>query len=269
MDKAAPALPTGWRLDARESVGSTNDEARALATAGAPHGSVVWALRQEAGRGRRGRGWASPPGNLYASSLLRADIPASRAGEATFLAAVALAEALLDCAPTLDLGLKWPNDVLVGGRKIAGILLESGFTSDGRVDWIVLGTGVNLAHHPEDAERPATSLAALGHDAVTVPTLLAGLTAALDRWHRRWLAHGFAPLRAAWMARALGLGQPIAVRLERETLDGRFADLDADGALLLDLPDGRRRRIAAGDVFLSAAAGPHQEPGRGDHAAGG
>lgn len=254
MTEAPPALPTGWRLEARDSVGSTNDEARALAKAGAPHGTVVWALRQEAGRGRRGRGWDSPPGNLYATTLLRPDLPAARAGEAAFLAAVALADALLALAPDLPLGLKWPNDVLIDGKKVSGILLEADIAAGGRIGWIVLGTGINLAHHPEGTERPATSLAAQGHGEVGVPAMLTALTAALDRWHGRWVAQGFAPLRAAWMARALGVGGPIAVRLESETLEGRFADLDADGALLLDLPDGGRRRIAAGDVFLPAGS---------------
>jgi len=247
-------LPEGYRLVAFDTIDSTSDEAKRLALAGAPHGTAVWARRQEKGRGRRGRGWSSPEGNLYLSVLLRPDVAPPIAGQLTFVAALALAEAIEALTgPVPGLGLKWPNDLLIDGCKIAGILLESQAVPE-RLDWIVIGIGVNLRHHPAEAERPSTALSEVLSVAPGAEAMRDALLPALDRRLRLWLAEGFAPVRAAWLERAVGLGQPVTVRLERETLPGRFAALDADGTLLLDQPDGTRRRIAAGDVFFPAPA---------------
>ncbi len=249
MTALQPQLPAGYRLISRESVGSTNDEAKLLARAGAGEGTLVWALEQTAGRGRRGRAWASPRGNLYLSLIVRPACPLDRAAQLGFVAALALGDALGATVPGLGrLACKWPNDVLLGSRKIAGILLESETGEGGNLAFVVVGIGVNLVSAPSAVEFPAVSIVAAGHRPPEPAVLLAAFARHFESWLRRWREAGFAPLRQAWRARAVGLGEPIRVRLEDATLHGRFADLDQQGALLLDTAAGRRQ-ISAGDVF--------------------
>jgi BirA family biotin operon repressor/biotin-[acetyl-CoA-carboxylase] ligase len=249
MTEAALSLPAGYRLHCYATIGSTNDEAKRLARAGAPEGTLVWAGEQTAGRGRRGRHWASPPGNLYLSLLLRPGGAPARSAQLGFVAALGLGEAVERLAgPALRLSYKWPNDLLVEGRKLAGILLESETTASGEIDLVVIGTGVNLATSPHAAEYPATSLAEEGITAITPAMLLEAFVGRFDGWASRWRREGFAPVREAWLSRAIGIGEAIRVRLERTTLAGRFLDLDETGALLLDGAEGLRR-VAAGDVF--------------------
>lgn len=243
------ALPPFFRLAAFDTLASTSDEARRLARADAPEGTLVTARVQTAGRGRQGRSWVSPRGNLYASLVLRPKAPMARAAQLGFAAGLAVADALAAFAPkTSVVTLKWPNDVLLDGRKAAGILLESEGDAAGRVAFVVIGIGVNLAAYPADTEFPATSLKAVAGTAPTPEAFLATLAPALALWYERWRADGFAGLRRAWLERAAGLGQALRARLPGETVEGRFAGLDDDGMLLLDAPGGRRR-IAAGDVF--------------------
>lgn len=249
----APSLPSFYRLVSHERIASTNDEAKALAAAGAPAGTLIWARAQSAGRGRQGREWVSPPGNLYASLILRPAVPIATAAQLGFVAALAVAEACRGEAPDAAIALKWPNDVLLAGRKLAGILLESQASADGNLAWLVLGIGINLATYPVGVEYPATALAATGADAAP-EAVLAALARAFLVWYERWHdGGGFAGIRSEWLARAQGLGEPIRVRLPGATLEGRFAGLDNDGTLLLDMAIGRRR-IAAGEVFPAAAA---------------
>jgi BirA family biotin operon repressor/biotin-[acetyl-CoA-carboxylase] ligase len=249
MSGAAPLLPDRFRLVRYDRLGSTNDEAKSLARAGAAEGTLVWAGEQTAGRGRRGRTWVSPPGNLYMSLVLRPDRSAAAAAQLGFVAALGLGEAIGELTgPALELRFKWPNDLLVDSRKLAGILLESETSANDQVDFVVIGIGANLASAPTGVEYPATSLAEQGFAGVTPPQLLDAFARYFDEWLQRWRFDGFAPVRTAWLARASGIGDAIRVRLERDTLLGRFHDLDSDGALLLDAPEGRRR-IAAGEVF--------------------
>jgi BirA family biotin operon repressor/biotin-[acetyl-CoA-carboxylase] ligase len=244
-------LPDGFVLCELERVGSTNDEARRMAEAGAAPGLVVLAGQQTSGRGRHGRAWASPAGNLYASVLLRVDGPLAASGQLSFVAGLALADALSRHAPAgIEPRLKWPNDVLIGRAKVAGILLESVGKANG-VDAasIIVGTGVNIVSSPPDTPYPATSLTEEGFAAITPRALLGAYLGALDGWLRQWREAGFAGVRAAWCARGVGLGERTRLRLEREELLGRFVDVTTGGALLLDLEGGGRREIAAGDVF--------------------
>ena len=247
---SGPALaPDFYRLIRHDRIGSTNDEAKTLARAGAPEGTVVWAGEQTAGRGRRGRAWLSPPGNLYVSLVLRPGGTAAGAAQLGFVAALGLGDAVAALTgPALQLNYKWPNDLLANNRKVAGILLESETGGSDSVDFVVIGIGVNLAVKPTNVEYPATSLAEEGFPEPTPPVLLKAFVRHFDPWARRWRAEGFAPVRAAWLARGIGVGEAIRVRLERSTLLGRFLDLDEDGALVLEAADGRRR-IAAGEVF--------------------
>jgi BirA family biotin operon repressor/biotin-[acetyl-CoA-carboxylase] ligase len=250
MNSPQLQLPHGYRLVFCETVGSTNDEAKDLARGGAAEGTIVWALAQTAGRGRRGRTWASPPGNLYVSLVLRPQGPPDRAAQLGFAAALAVADALADLAPGLaGAACKWPNDVLIAGRKIAGILLESEMGEGAGLAFLVLGIGINLASAPSESAFPATSLVGAGYPPPAPKAALEAFARHFDIWARRWRDEGFAPLRAAWLARAAGLGGDIRVRLETGTLHGKFVDLDRDGRLLLEMADGLRHHISAGDVF--------------------
>ncbi len=233
---------------------STNDEAKKLAKAGEPAGAVVWARSQTAGRGRYHRTWVSPEGGLYASLLLRPDCAPATAAQISFVAAVALADALEDFAPDeAELGFKWPNDILLGGAKVAGILLESAAEADENLEWLVVGAGVNVTSHPTETPFPATSLAALDNEVSsdTPAELLSGFISALDFWLKTWEAEGFEGIRGTWLGHAVGLGEEISVGLANETLEGTFAGLDADGALILERPGQDRRIITAGDVYFS------------------
>lgn len=242
----AGAIP----IVALETVGSTNTEALARARAGEQGPLWIVARMQTAGRGRRGRQWVSEPGNLYASLLLSDAAPPALAAGLCFVAALALHDALLDTAHGLApdrLRLKWPNDLLLDGQKVAGILVE-GTSVDGR-NATVVGFGVNCRHHPQDAAYAATDLAAAGF-AVTPEMLLmalgARMAARLEEWAR---GENFAAIRAAWLARASGVGSEIEVRLADRTVPGTFETLDAGGALILARRDGGRETIAAGDIF--------------------
>ena len=217
--------------------GSTNDEMAALARDGAPEGTWLRAERQSGGKGRQGRLWESPRGNLHASTLVRLRAGDPPAATLALVAAVALHEVVAIYAPAVR--IKWPNDLLFDGAKLAGILLER------EGDAVVIGFGVNLAHSPEALERPATSLAALAGTAPEPDPFLQILARNLPRWLARWRQEGLAPVRAAWLAAA----HPIGTALTTPDGEGLFDGLEADGALRLRLADGSLRTIRAGDVF--------------------
>ncbi|MDI1287800.1 MAG: biotin--[acetyl-CoA-carboxylase] ligase [Reyranella sp.] len=242
---ATPVLPDGWTLVALDSVGSTNDEAARLADAGAAEGTVVWAREQTGGRGRRGRHWASPAGNLYSSTILRPVCAPPRATELGFVAALAVA----DVVPAgRDVRVKWPNDVMVDGGKIAGILLESSIGQGGIVEHVVAGIGINVRFAPQLADMRYPG-AALGG---SVEGALEQLTRALSRRLAEWRRDGFETVRAAWLDRAGPLGIEVDVRLGEELVRGRFAGLDREGALLLETPAGPRK-IVSGELLGRAA----------------
>ena len=222
------------------TVPSTMDAARALAIAGAPHGTAVMAREQTGGRGRNGRTWLSPPGNLYATILLRPDGLPHQAPQLAFVVALAVAEAV-DQAAGLGTELKWPNDVMRGGAKLAGILLER--LDDGAV---LAGVGVNIRHAPRDMPYAVTSLAALGCEREPDDVLAALMHALEDEW-TGWIRQGFSWVLARWAARGPAVGAELSVRVGDQVTAGRFGGLRADGALLLDSVAGRRA-IVAGDV---------------------
>jgi BirA family biotin operon repressor/biotin-[acetyl-CoA-carboxylase] ligase len=217
---------------------------KALAAAGAPEGSWLRADRQTGGRGRNGRTWVSPPGNLYASTIVRLRPGDPPAPTLALVAGVALFEAVRPSAGE-GLRLKWPNDLLAGHRKLGGILLE-------RVDHVVVvGIGINLAHHPDDADRPATSLASEGWPHPPADAMLTDLAYRLAEALAEWRNHGLAPVRRAWIAAAHPIGTPLATHgPDGSALAGTFDGLDHDGACRLRLADGGVRLIHAGDVFL-------------------
>ena len=208
-----------------------------------PDESWVRADRQTAGRGRRGRVWSSERGNLFASVLCRPQPGEGPAQQLSFVAALALDAALQRHVPRERLTLKWPNDLLLDGVKCAGILLER------HADATIVGFGVNLAHHPDTAERPATSLTAVGFVAPDPALFAERLAETFADTRALWRDGGFAVIRSRWLASAAGLGSMLEARLGSETLTGRFEDLAADGALVLRLADGSARNIHAGEVF--------------------
>lgn len=251
MNFGAVRLPPGFSLHRIEAVGSTNDEARQRLNDGAAAGTIVWALEQTGGRGRDGRIWSSPRGNLYASIILRPVGTPAVVAQLGFVAALAVGATVRRFVPDPGgVAFKWPNDVLLDGRKVAGILLESeGARAEG-VDGIVMGIGINVAFFPADARIPATSLVAAGADGATPALALAVLAQELDVQLQLWGREGFAPIRRQWLSRAHALGAEIVVRLPRETLEGIFSDVDAAGLLMLETATGRRS-ISVGDVFFA------------------
>lgn len=215
----------------------------ALAASGLEEGVWLRAERQTLGRGRLGRTWASPSGNLYASTLVRVRPSDPPAATLALVAAVALEETVSAYVPGMAL-LKWPNDLLIDGAKLSGVLLERSGSA------VVIGIGVNLAHHPTDTDRRATSLAEYKVE-IAPDDFVETLADAFARWVERWRGEGIDVIRRRWVANAHPAGTPLTVRLpDGPALDGLFDGLDPDGALILRLADGTRRVIHAGDVFL-------------------
>jgi BirA family biotin operon repressor/biotin-[acetyl-CoA-carboxylase] ligase len=253
MELGRAARQAGFRLTFFGEAGSTND--LALAAAGEADVGHHWfvAGRQTAGRGRQGRAWESPAGNLHATLLLVAPCAAADAPKLGFVAGVALHAAVRDVAPGVaGLALKWPNDLLADGAKLAGILLEGRMLPGGR-QAVAIGIGVNLAVEPDGLPYPTTSLARLG--ARTTPDVLFAslsdrLAEALALFDE---GRGFAAIRARWSAAALPSGAPLEVRRAAGPLAGIFKGLDDDGRLLLDAA-GTLHRIEAGDVHLRSTA---------------
>jgi len=246
MNREATDL-AGVRHETYETLGSTNAEALARARAGERGPLWISAAMQSAGRGRRGNAWVSPPGNLYATLLLTEPSDKSIAAQLAFVAGLALHDAVADCAPQLgpQLKVKWPNDLLLGVRKLAGILIEA--ESD-PVFSVAVGIGANCVSHPPDAAFPATDLKTNGAH-VEPLALLQALSARMNQRLAQWRAGaGFAAIRADWLKRAAGLGDEIRVRLPEKEMTGRFQGLDESGRLLLQQPAGVTA-VTAGDVF--------------------
>jgi len=238
-----------FRLSAHETLSSTNTEALARARTGDAGSLWITARQQTAGRGRHGKEWVSTPGNLYATLLVCDPAAPERAPELSFVAALAVHDAIADRAAVLrdKLAFKWPNDILCGMQKLAGILIESE-VADSRFA-VAIGIGVNCMHHPAEVAYPATDLASAGAAVAAEDlffTLSGTMTQRLAQWQR---GTGFAGIRTEWLARAQGLGLDIRVRLPGRELTGRFEAIDEHGRLLLRLAEGTMQTIAAGDVF--------------------
>ncbi|MGH6864799.1 MAG: biotin--[acetyl-CoA-carboxylase] ligase [Methyloceanibacter sp.] len=254
FSSSTPKLPSGYRLLRMETVDSTNAEARRRALAGEPGPLWIWSLRQSQGRGRGGREWVSLYGNLFASLLIRLNCPLQVAGQLALLAGVITHDTiakLIVYEGRSELLLKWPNDVLLSEEKVAGMLLENVGNPTGGGSVVVIGTGVNLASHPEDTPQPAVSLAAYGLT-VTPAQALEVLASTTQEWLQRWGEGScFPTVRRAWLDRAGPAGRALRVRIRGEEAEGRYAGLDADGALRFLADDGTEHRIMAGDVFFS------------------
>ena len=243
----------GCRLHYEDTVDSTNRVAMELARGGAPEGTVVLADCQTAGRGRLQRSWQSPPGcNLYLSVILRPAIPPHDAAQITLLAGVAVAEAISAVCPE-RVGIKWPNDLLVGGRKVCGILTESR-TATGGIDSVIVGIGMNVNMEradfdPEHRETATSLREETGRDH-SREDLLFLLCERFESWYKIFLRDGFAPVREGWLARAEMTGKRLRVLFCDEVQEGVFAGIDRDGALLIADEQGAVRRVTAGDTTI-------------------
>ncbi|EIM75871.1 biotin/acetyl-CoA-carboxylase ligase [Nitratireductor aquibiodomus RA22] len=266
--RLAPSAETaGYRLEAHESVGSTNALALDHARAGDPGNLWVVASRQESGRGRRGREWATPPGNLAATLLNVGHFEPATAATLGFVAGLALSDALLAVVPEKRIAvaadggdmpggrfaLKWPNDVLADGAKLSGILLESAILPDGRFA-IAVGIGVNVVSHPDNTPYPATSLSALGFGGDAGDLFLALSDAWVDN-SRLWNGgRGLDAIRSRWLKRAAGLGTQVSIRVDGRVARGTFETIDEACRFVIREADGSLLRIAAGDVHFGAVA---------------
>jgi BirA family transcriptional regulator, biotin operon repressor / biotin---[acetyl-CoA-carboxylase] ligase len=249
MRLSSAAQAAGYRLSVHDSLASTNAEALNLARGGERGPLWIVAREQTAGRGRRGNAWVSPPGNLYATLLLTDPAPTECAPQLSFVAVLALHDAIGACAPGLGkaLALKWPNDLLCGGAKVAGILIEGEGAGDALA--VAIGIGVNCTSHPPQTPYRATDLQGEGAP-VDAAALFEALTASLAQRLAAWRrGAGFSDIRADWIARAAGMGGDMRARLPDREIVGRGEGLDAHGRLLLRLADGSLQVIAAGDVF--------------------
>jgi BirA family biotin operon repressor/biotin-[acetyl-CoA-carboxylase] ligase len=250
MELGASAKAASYRLIVRDSIGSTNEEAMRLGREGDAGRLWLVAREQLQGRGRRGRTWSSPPGNLYASLLLIDAAPSEHLPELGFVAGVALVRALRDILGNdARLGLKWPNDILFDGAKFSGILLESSLLSSGRTA-CVAGFGVNCRSHPATLPYAATDLATIGTILDAPEDVQPRLSDAMTEMLQVWASGlGFADIRAQWLKSALGLGEPIRIALGTTNLSGVFESIDSRGRLILR-QGANTRAIEAGDVFL-------------------
>ena len=238
-----------WRLEVHDELPSTSDIVRSRAEAGEAEGFAVLARRQTAARGTRGRSWSTPDGNLALSVLLRPRLPLREAARLSLLCGAALAEAVASILPPGPrLALKWPNDLMLNGHKLSGILLESQGDGHGGIAWVIPGIGVNLAHAPILPDRIAACLA--DHMPAPAPEAFAPiLLARLAHWYEVLHTQGFAPVLQAWLAHAQPPGSAMSLKLGPDVLQGTFAGLDPDGSLLMSV-EGSTRRFTTGEVLL-------------------
>jgi len=251
MTDAPALLPEGCALVALAEVDSTNAEGMRRVLAGESGPLWIIADRQSAGRGRSGRSWSSPPGNLFASYVTSLACPPAKAGQLSLVAGIAVIDAIRRAGDVPGLRLKWPNDVLIGTAKAGGILVESSSRCpEGLV--AVIGVGLNLASAPGDLGRAATFLASTGL-ALSPREALCFLAQTMNHWITIWdNGEGFTPVREAWLERAGPIGEPLTVNAVQGPIAGTFAGLDESGALLIDDADGRQLSFAFGDVTLAA-----------------
>lgn len=268
-----PAIAAGYRLEVHGAIDSTNARALELARAGDAGPLWIVSKNQQSGRGRRGRPWVTPEGNLAATLLVTARCSVGEAATLGFVAGLALSDALAAIAPqrALAIGvdgmdgpegrqgrrarveLKWPNDVMAGGAKLAGILLESSPAGEGRLS-TAIGIGVNVAHHPEGLAYPATSLRAIGIDHEPEEVFLALSDAWLDNAALWAEGRGLGAVRAKWLQRAAGLGSRVAVNIDGAVVRGTFETIDDACRFVIRRDDDMVVRVAAGDVHFGAVA---------------
>jgi len=233
-------------------VQSTNIEARKLADLGAPEGTLVTAKEQQAGRGRAGRKWQSPAGNLYATLILRPQRPLLEVGSLSLVMALAIGRALGDTISYVDnWQLKWPNDVLVDGEKIAGVLLETELTKDNELSYLIIGFGVNVEIAPDVGDRVTTSLLKQGVESANVDATRELICRHFSQLYALWQEGGFPSVKDLWISHAQGFGCPVYLRAEKQDISGNFIDLSVNGAMVVENKQGGLHTIYAGDVIMA------------------
>lgn len=239
------------RLLEFDEIDSTNLEAKRMAEAGDFGPLWITAKRQSDGKGRRGREWVSDTGNLFCTGLFPYSGTPASAARLSFAAALAVHDTVSSFRPDGETKIKWPNDVLLGGAKISGILLESG-TTDGQL-WVAVGIGVNIVSAPDDTKYAATYLNAdiPQERHLYVSDTKKKLFKRFEFWLEIYTRDGFEPLRVAWLERAQGMGDPVTAKLPNKTIEGIAIGMDKDGALELKTRSGETIKIHAGDVFFS------------------
>lgn len=248
--KNISTLINDYHLLSFDTLDSTNEEAKRLARSGGGHGAVIWAKKQNDGKGRLGRNWVSSEGNLFVSLLLQPDKEISDLPQLSFVAAMAVIDAI---SPMLqdkaELKTKWPNDIILSGRKLGGILLES-FRSEGDgKTWVIVGVGVNVDSFPPRTEFPATCLKEAGVELVSAKIILSRFIHHFIERYDRWMNKGFSQIRKDWLECAWNLKHKIIARLPDNEIIGIFEGINEDGALLLKEEKGKKQTIHAGDVY--------------------
>lgn len=237
-----------WNVKTVSHLPSTQDAIRELAAQGDPEGMVVQTLMQTNGRGRHGNTWQSPMGNLYMSILLRPNCRADKAGQISFVAAVALSAAIDEViAPGHVKTLKWPNDILIDDKKCAGILLESDLDKNGTVDSLILGMGVNIMAPPEDR----VGLKDVAKGQVPIHPFRDIVLSHFAAFYNHWRTDGFEDIRRLWLQQAHGLGQIVTARTASQTQEGIFRDIDKDGALILESKD-QNIKVNSAEIFFKS-----------------
>jgi len=250
MTKHPPNLLNDYHLLSFDSLDSTNEEAKRLAKGGGHHGAVIWAKHQSEGKGRMGRTWISSDGNLFVSVLLQPEKSLADIGQLSFVAAVAVLEALEALVPEgKRLQCKWPNDILLNDRKLGGILLESFQCSDSKKNWVVAGVGINIDSYPPRTEFPAICLREAGVELVSAKIILSRFIHHFIDCYNIWNTKGFAPIRKKWTASAWGMEQRLCAHLPDSSIEGICQGIDANGSLTLKLDNGKKHHVHAGDVF--------------------
>ncbi len=251
--KSSSNLLNDYHLLSFDEIDSTNEEAKRLAKGGGHHGAVIWAKKQTAGKGRLGRVWTSSQGNLFVSILLHPEKPMKDLAQLSFVTAVAVMEALEPLLPPgRRLQCKWPNDILLSGKKVGGILLESfqsGKASEKGKPWVVVGVGINVESFPAKTEFPATCLKDAGVELVSAKIILSRFVHHFIDCYNEWDIKGFAPCRRRWLKNAWGMKQRLKARLPDKVLEGYAEGIDLNGSLVLTLKDGKKIQVSAADIF--------------------
>ncbi len=245
-------LPRSISLHTFDVIGSTNEKAKEMSVDGAGDWTVIWSRAQNNGKGRFGKKWISPVGNLYLSILLKPNYNLEACSKISFLAAVAVKEAIKNSViPESTISFKWPNDVLLNNKKVAGILLESSFKANAKkVDWLVVGVGINVKNFPENVDYPATSLENQGAENINVQQIMEKFIKSFIKLQKQFDDSGFAEIRKKWLESAEGKNKTIKIKTAQKIIAGTFKDIDEDGLLVIKTDDGKMKKISAGEVFF-------------------
>lgn len=244
------SLLNDYHLLSFDTIDSTNEEAKRLAANGGAHGAVIWAKEQTNGKGRSGREWQSLPGNLFVTVLLQPGCDIALIPQLTYVASLAAMNTIQDLLPEdCEISLKWPNDVLINGKKIAGILLESFMVPDDDQRWVAVGVGMNVEESPGDVLFPATSLKEEGVEIISAKIVLSRYVHCFVEAYNQWSRKGFTSIRRQWNSAAWSIGNQVRISLPHEEIEGVFKNIDLDGGLVIQISPTKKRVIHAGDMF--------------------